>query len=281
MKKIFWIFLLFFILINNTNASKIENFSYFDKDFSIPKETKILNHYLEVYKKNENKNILWDKKNEIVDYLEKKIWVKKTQNLFKNNILYLADNWWKKIILSKLSENTNNENINTLSFHHRIELSNQNQEDIIFNFFPIKDYKFLDDFYFQSLIRNSYVWEKGYPQLLIFDDILLPHNIQTSFYYSNDENRTSKYIKYSEENLKIEKKYFFRKYQFWDEQFNFLIPYFEIQIPFSKSKSTSESPVKDDLYISYDVIENIYYGQYYIPIIKNWEKISSFEYEKY
>lgn len=97
--------------------------------------------------------------------------------------------------------------------------------------------------------------------------------IQASFYYSTDEKRTSKYIKYSEENLKIEKKYFFRKYQFWDEEFKLLIPYFEIQIPFSKSKSTPESLIKDDLYI--------YYGQYYIPIIKDWEKISSFEYEKY
>lgn len=64
----------------------------------------------------------------------------------------------KKDVLSKFSENTNNENVNLLSFHHRIKkLANQNSENIIFNFFPIKNYKFLDDFYFNNLIRNSYV----------------------------------------------------------------------------------------------------------------------------
>lgn len=276
MKKLFSIFILFILFTSNTYALNLQRFSSFDKDFSIPKETEIINHYLNIYKKNANTDIIWNQKNEVVKYLENKIWQTRTKQLFKNNIFHLAWNWIKREILEK-----DKEDINLLSLNHHIELTNNTQEDIVFNFFPVKDYKVFDDTYFQSHIRNSYIWPAGLPKVLIFDDIFLPHNIKVSFYYSNDANRTSKYINFTEKNLDVQKKYHYTKYNFWKHELMLIVPYFEITIPFSKSQTSTDSIIKDDLYISYDVIEDIYYNQYYQPIIQNSKISSMFEYKKY
>lgn len=279
MRKITIIIILLFILPINTFAYiNILNFkwteyewrNFVNSKFYIPNWLRVLNHsvdlnyswnYLEV---NQMPNIL--------GVVYKNLWENWYNDLLENKLLLI----WNYLKNEDIKEKILYKNDLT-SFRQSIKIKWIQNIDKVFK------WEIID-----PSIWNWYIWQIkiDYPQLVVFDEMLLPQNIKAYFTYTKETFNNWNHIVKETEEIKSNVKYEIYKLPEMHENLKnviAIVPYIEFEIPFSKIDRSNINIDEIVLNIDYDIINKIYTEHYNtnIQFIKEWEKVSPIEFINY
>lgn len=230
-----------------------EQTKFTNSELYIPTWPKIINQKLRIISW---KEFIFNDNSWILKEFKNKIWEEKVNDLIEKNLIYILWNYEKKLLLWNESS-IKIEEKETLKIINEIIFDTESlREKLVLKYYPINKEKA-----WYSWIREI---NNNFPKIFLFDEVLLPQNLQINYSYIDVDFKKSQDI-VSSKSIEVLKKYENYKLKIWDNISYVILPYYEFEIPFNLSNPTKI--YNDTLIISYDIINQIQFYWYWTEFL--------------